>query len=525
MKAVDTFSIDTMGIPSVVLMERAALAVTERVLNIADSMCEESLNILKHRKAYTYNTIKVLCLCGKGNNGADGLAVARQLNEKGVNVEIMLVSSGTKSGTQEFETQLNIIKNLGIKCKDFTQKDDIENGGFSIIVDGIFGIGLSRDIEGIYAQAIDAVNCAKECADMQINVVSADIPSGINASTAHIMKHAIKADETVTFGYNKVGMSLYPGKEYAGKVTVADIGFAPGAVNEIRNKAFTYTDDDFRMLPVRKNDSNKGTYGKVLIIAGSENMGGAACLCALAACKSGAGLVKVLTHENNRNIVLSHVPEAILITYNKDTDIQKCIRDEVQWASCIVAGPGLSQSETAYDIIDTLLNEAADKPLVLDADALNLIALNEPLKEAFAGNKDRHHIIITPHPGEMSRLCERSIKDVKDNLCEIATGIAQRYGVYCVLKDAATVVSNGTDVYINNAGNPGMATAGSGDVLAGIITGILAGSGINDIYSAVCLSVYLHARSGDMAAKEYGEYSMTAKDIAESVGMVLRKNI
>lgn len=517
MKAVDTYSIEKVGIPSLVLMERAALKVTCSILD-ALNVGKDLIQINK----------KVLCVCGKGNNGADALAVARQLNEKKIDVTVMVVSGSDKPGTKEFEIQFNAVNNLGIKCIEFNNQDETFFREYKIIVDGIFGIGLSRDIEGVYADVIEAVNAAGyngKCTNHATKIVSVDIPSGINASDSHIMKHAIKADMTVTFGYNKVGMALYPGKEYAGRVITADIGFAPDAVERIDNKVITFTDDDIKLLPIRDKDSNKGTYGKVLIIAGSENMGGAACMSALAAYRSGAGLVKVITHENNRGTVLNHVPEAILVTYNKETDIKSCIQSEVKWATCVAAGPGISQSDSAEAIVASVLESVKNKPLILDADALNIISKKETLQKLLMERSHDGKVVITPHLGEMSRLCKESIPGIKNNLPKFAALIAEKYNVCCVLKDAATVVCDGKDTYINSAGNPGMATAGSGDVLAGILAGLLSIFDDKDTFTAVCLCVYLHARAGDKAANKYGQYGMKAMDIADSLPYVIKENI
>ncbi len=523
MKSVDEYSINNIGIPSLVLMERAALAVKDRILSMSGTACCASAR-----------NLRVLCICGRGNNGADGLAAARLLSQAGFEAEIML-AGGDKEGTSEYETQRRIVKNMGL-----VHRNSVHMKEYDYIVDAIFGIGLSRDVTGVYRDIIENINQAKNAAP-HIKVVSVDIPSGISADDGKVMGTAVKADETVTFGYNKLGMVMFPGAEYAGNVTVADIGFADiNFANKAADSmsliekcsyekysqekcctelaAYTYTVEDIKNIPKRRADVDKGKCGKILIAAGSKNMGGAACMSAGAAYRSGAGLVRVYTHVNNREILLGAVPEAVPVVYSDIyTDEDKnALKVSCRWADCIVVGPGLSCDDTARRILRTILENADGKVVIMDADALNIVAAHKDFRELVACG-----CIITPHVGEMSRLLETDVQSIKENPVESAITLANELSVTCVLKDARTVVTDGKHIYINTTGNSGMATAGSGDVLTGIMAG-MASAGFDTYFDAAAMAVNVHGVSGDMCRSRLGAYGMKAWDIIERLPEVYR---
>ena len=497
MKNVDSYSINTLGIPSVVLMERAALSVTEAI----ESKVKGNIHT------------DIICVCGRGNNGADGLAVARQLYLKGYNVDVYIINS--HASTKEFDIQLNIIKNLGIECinsPDFSK--------YGVIVDALFGNGLSREL-----------------------VVAVDIPSGISASTGVVMGSAVNADITVTFGFEKIGHILYPAASYCGKIIRKDIGFAqyPDMTRDI----FTYDYSDISdMLPLRKPDGNKGTFGKALVIAGSRLYGGAAVLSSRAAARIGAGLVRTLTHISNRTAVITGNMECIVDTYdtdeecgdfvkNTETLVDKCIC----WADVVCIGPGLSMEESAVKLVRSVSAKKNIKKLY-DADALNIIAQykieldgsNDDVDYEAGGNSGNasykddmsdKNVVVTPHIGEMSRLTGLDIAVIKNNPIDTARTYSREHNCVCVLKDARTIVSDGERVYINMSGNDGMATGGSGDVLSGIITGLMA-QGLTT-FEASALGVYIHGCAGDEAALSNGKYSMVAGDIIDNIKNVLIK--
>lgn len=530
MKNVDSYSINTLGIPSVVLMERAALSVTEAI----ESKVKGNIHT------------DIICVCGRGNNGADGLAVARQLYLKGYNVDVYIINS--HASTKEFDIQLNIIKNLGIECinsPDFSK--------YGVIVDALFGNGLSRELAGEARIVVDTINKCSTSVRSQYTqnsdnngnrlVVAVDIPSGISASTGVVMGSAVNADITVTFGFEKIGHILYPAASYCGKIIRKDIGFAqyPDMTRDI----FTYDYSDISdMLPLRKPDGNKGTFGKALVIAGSRLYGGAAVLSSRAAARIGAGLVRALTHISNRTAVITGNMECIVDTYdtdeecgdfvkNTETLVDKCIC----WADVVCIGPGLSMEESAVKLVRSVSAKKNIKKLY-DADALNIIAQykieldgsNDDVDYEAGGNscnasyKDDmsdKNVVVTPHIGEMSRLTGLDIAVIKNNPIDTARTYSREHNCVCVLKDARTIVSDGERVYINMSGNDGMATGGSGDVLSGIITGLMA-QGLTT-FEASALGVYIHGCAGDEAALSNGKYSMVAGDIIDNIKNVLIK--
>lgn len=530
MKNVDSYSINTLGIPSVVLMERAALSVTEAI----ESKVKGNIHT------------DIICVCGRGNNGADGLAVARQLYLKGYNVDVYIINS--HASTKEFDIQLNIIKNLGIECinsPDFSK--------YGVIVDALFGNGLSRELAGEARIVVDTINKCSTSVRSQYTqnsdnngnrlVVAVDIPSGISASTGVVMGSAVNADITVTFGFEKIGHILYPAASYCGKIIRKDIGFAqyPDMTRDI----FTYDYSDISdMLPLRKPDGNKGTFGKALVIAGSRLYGGAAVLSSRAAARIGAGLVRTLTHISNRTAVITGNMECIVDTYdtdeecgdfvkNTETLVDKCIC----WADVVCIGPGLSMEESAVKLVRSVSAKKNIKKLY-DADALNIIAQykieldgsNDDVDYEAGGNSGNasykddmsdKNVVVTPHIGEMSRLTGLDIAVIKNNPIDTARTYSREHNCVCVLKDARTIVSDGERVYINMSGNDGMATGGSGDVLLGIITGLMA-QGLTT-FEASALGVYIHGCAGDEAALSNGKYSMVAGDIIDNIKNVLIK--
>lgn len=495
MKEVDRYAIEDIGIPSLVLMERAALAVSEEVLKYAEK---------SHR---------IGVLCGSGNNGADGIAVSRILHLKGLNVSVLLAGKKDK-GSKEYMTQVSIAENLGIpmiEYSDFIPED------CDIWIDALFGVGLNREIQGTYRKILEAVMACRPKL-----TVAVDIPSGLHADTGQIMGVALRADVTVTFGYEKLGTMLYPGKEYSGKVRVCDIGLAGAGLKGRRTAYFTLESGDEKMIPKRPSYSNKGDFGKVLVAAGAVNMSGAAYLSALAAYRTGAGLVKVFTVEENRLILQTGLPEAIITTYDPKAaaagteEFIDLIREQCEWASVIVLGPGLGQADYVKNLVEIFLSYAK-VPLILDADGLNTIAAYPKLTGYFT-----NHIIVTPHLGEMARLTGNSVEAIKRDLIAAAREYADLSGITCVLKDAVTIGAlKNHSVYINSSGNSAMAKAGSGDVLTGIIAGLIA-SGLN-LSQAAALGIWLHGRAGDMVRKKHGDHSLLARELTEEIHTILQE--
>lgn len=491
-KAVDRYTIDEIGIPSLVLMERAALAVAEQ--------CEQSL----------FSDGEILCVCGTGNNGADGVAVARILWLRGYRTKVLVVGDEER-GTEEFKLQLRVARRLNVPvCKAGELEEYIKRGEYALIVDALFGVGLTREIDGIYADVVNQINRS------DAPVISVDLPSGVSADDGKVLGCAVKAGMTVTFGSEKIGMVLYPGTEYCGKRVVAEIGLAEDAYfDEIKESAstFTYDEDDLKQLPKRPAYSNKGTFGRVLVIAGSPNMGGAALFAGTAAYRMGAGLVEIATVKENRGLLQAELPEAVLTVYDPMTNPTDWLIPAMKRAKSIVVGPGLGLEGNGAEILSLLL-ERATVPMVIDADGLNLIAGEKRLQDRL---REKNQVILTPHLGEMSRLSGKTVREIQQKLIETARDYSREMGVICAMKDARTIVASPDEnIYVNTSGNSGMATGGSGDLLAGMIGALLA-EGMEP-YESACLGVYLHGRYGDMAKERYGARTMIASDLAKIIG-------
>ncbi len=484
MQMADQHTINVIGIPSMVLMERAALKVVE-------SMEKENCDLKK-----------VLVVCGSGNNGGDGFAVARLLKVKGYKPVVFFVGK-EESMTNDCNAQRKIAENCGVSV--VTVKPEEE---YTTIVDAVFGVGLNREIQGKYLEIIEWMNLKSGCK------VAVDIPSGICSATGKKLGSAFRADITVAFAYEKLGETMHPGNVVSGKVIVADIGIDRGFFED-KDVIYTLEQKDLKeILPTRKADSHKGSYGKVLMITGSKGMSGAAYLSAKSAYVTGAGLVQIYTSEENREILQQLLPEAIISTYQEYD--KKQIENLLTWADVVCIGCGLGQSELSDRILTTVLSKI-HKPCVVDADGINLLSRHKELL-----TKEKMPLILTPHMKEMTGLLGCSIEELKNTRFEKITDYTKEHGVTCVLKDARTVVSRrGKPVFLNTAGNNAMAKAGSGDVLAGIITGFLAQK--KETYEAATGGVYLHACGGDEAKKRKGSYSVLAEDLIDGIAVCIKK--
>lgn len=489
MKQIDRETIEGTGIPSMVLMERAALAVVGEIRQRVDAP-------------------SVLCVCGCGNNGADGLAIARILTEEGIVADV-LIAGKEEHATSEWKQQKTIIDNLPIRV--VTNPVMAE---YTVIVDAMFGVGLGRDITGKYAEWIEKINGSSAL------VVAVDMPSGICASSGEVKGIAVKADVTVTFGLQKAGLVFYPGASYAGEICVKKIGFPKQNVDKVKPVLYSLEKEDLAELPARRADLHKGSAGKILIVAGSKNMAGAAILSAKAAYRMGAGLVRILTTECNRTIIQTALPEAVLMTYECEEEAKKLLTRALEWADIAVAGPGLGQTKTAYELIRQLslyAGEHKEKRYVLDADALQILASDKELWEGFSACS-----VITPHMGEMAAILDIPVAELQKNRIALAKKVGMEYNLICVLKDARTVVCDAKDAcYVNMSGNSGMATAGSGDVLTGVIAGCLA-MGL-PLKRAAEFGVFLHGLAGDEAKKHLGEHALMAQDIADGLSCVWKE--
>lgn len=509
MKACDGATIRRFGVPSMVLMERAALSCVEVLLERMDSGGRGDSGGGQKRHIAGRRT---LIVAGCGNNGGDGFAIGRLLMQKGFPVDFVLVGKREKC-SEETARQIAILEKYGRQIEE-----RLPDREYDILVDALFGIGLHSALEGIYAEAVAYMN------RQRAYVLSVDIPSGIHADTGAVCGCAVQADVTVTFAFRKLGLVCYPGAACAGEVICRDIGITQESFGERLPECFTFTGPPGLLLPERKATGNKGTFGKVLLAAGSRGMAGAAILSGTAVLRSGAGMVRIHTAEANRTVLQTALPEAMVTCYGED-DGEAFPEAVSAWADVIAAGPGLGTDRMAERILAAIL-ECPGKPLVLDADAINLLAqvpaLLEKLIRLQREEETRRELILTPHPGELGRLAGCSAGEAAQNAFSLCREWAQKLHAAFLCKGARTVAAAPDGrIYVNCSGNSGMATAGSGDVLTGILAGLTA-QGM-EAFPAACASVYLHGCAGDRAAALRGEYSMTARDLTEALGDLMRR--
>ncbi|MDD6504945.1 MAG: NAD(P)H-hydrate dehydratase [Lachnospiraceae bacterium] len=480
MKLLDQNTTDAFSVPAQVLMEQAAMVFVQKLFSIGR----------------TWN--KVLILCGNGNNGADGVAVARLLNQGGTEAVVCRIGEGNESELMKLQSAI-------YQSYHFPEVswENVDIEAYDCIVDAIFGIGLSRPIRGNAEQVISRAN------EADAYRVALDMPSGISADSGEVLGIAFLADATVTFSFGKIGQYLWPGNEYCGNVMVAPMGITQDSWLERKPRFATLEQEDLSLLPRRSAHSNKGTYGKLLIVAGSVDMAGNAALCAKAAYRMGVGIVKIFTPVENRQALFSLVPEAILSTYDKTVDEKKLIED-LKWADALVIGPGIGTGENGAKMLDVVL-ENTSVPVLLDADALNIMARST---ERFL--LPHTDMVITPHLGEMARLTGDAVSYIQNNLTEVAENFANQYDLVCVLKDFRTVTAIPYGLtYINTSGNHGMATAGSGDVLSGVIGSLLAQGMCAK--NAAPLGVFVHGLAGDICLQRQSAASVMAGDLADAI--------
>jgi NAD(P)H-hydrate epimerase len=503
MREADRFTIEEIGIPSLVLMENAG----RQVVAAMESAYEEQL------------AGRVAVLCGRGNNGGDGFVVARTLLQRGIDAAVFVLGS-LADVRGDARINLDILGRLGVTVVEIGDEQTwelhfSEIAQCTLIVDAIFGTGLKSAVTGMLETVIAVVNAS------DIPIVSIDIPSGLSADTPHLIGDCINASMTVTLAVPKVPLILPPGEAYAGDVVVADIGIPYEVVEGLEGKHIELlTPEQVReLLEPRAADSHKGDFGRVTVVAGSLGKTGAAHLAAMGALRSGAGLVTVATPASCLPIVASMAPEfmteplgdpsAALVTADSVDRVLELTQD------VIACGPGLGRGPAVTEFVRRLLDRAT-VPLVLDADAVTMLA-DDPGRLI---GKEERDVIITPHPGEMARLIGSSVDEVQANRIEVATDFATTHRVYVVLKGHRTVIATPDGrVYINPTGNPGMATGGTGDVLTGMIAAWLAQ--LLDAEAACRLAVFLHGAAGDLAEAREGQVAMTATDLLDHLGDAL----
>ena len=503
MRAIDAYTIENGIVPGEVLMERAGEGLTRHLLELIE---ENALT-------------RCLIICGAGNNGGDGYVAGRLLKQRGIEPRVYSTADPAKL---KGDALLNYKRYTALRGEVRCLKEEGVMEAFrrdcreaELIVDAVLGTGIDREVGGTAKEVIDAVNEASPHAF----IVAVDIPSGVGADNGRVYGTAVKADQTVTFQMNKFGMAAEPGKSCAGIVHVENIGLSAELCAEDEGVIYRPDPEDAAaMLPKRRPDMNKGSAGKLMILAGSPGMAGAAVLAARAAYRSGAGLVKVAAPWEVVQVLQTAVPEATTLVLGEDPEENfRKIEEEMKQYDALAAGPGLGQSEAAGKLVRKVL-EQIDKPVVLDADGINLAAKMKDVPEGRSGP-----LILTPHPGEMGRLTGNTPEEVNRDRLQTVTEFTKKYPAVLLLKGAGTLIRGpGEDArtWLNPTGNSGMATAGSGDVLTGIIGAFLA-AGLSAEESAV-LGAYVHGLAGDLAAEKLGEYSLMAGDIAEGIPDALK---
>lgn len=490
MRNLDKGAIENYGIVDDLLMENAGNAAYFIILNKIG---------LKGKRFIVF--------AGSGNNGGDGLVATRKIFSSGGEVKVYLMSDPAKYKGNA-QKNYNIASKMGIDIQSIKDtrideiKRDIERA--DLIIDAILGTGLEREVTGSYAEIINLINNSDK------KVLSIDIPSGISGDTGRIMGTAVKADYTVTYGLPKIGNILYPGYELCGELYVSHISFPPQHYDTDEIKLET---NDPLALPKRAREGHKGSFGDVLFIAGAQGYYGAPYFSSLSFLKAGGGYSRLATAKSIIPFIGSKGSEIVFtpLAETIDGSISKKSKEKllqiIEKVDMVVVGPGLSLNEETQGLVREI-TMLVEKPILIDGDGLTAISEDLQIK------KRSHPTILTPHPGEMSRLTGKSVREILENKIEVLREITSDLGAIVVLKGAHSLIGYPDEkIYVNMSGNPGMASAGSGDVLTGTIAAMY-GIGF-DISTSVRMGVFVHGFAGDLARKEKGEDGITAQDILD----------
>jgi ADP-dependent NAD(P)H-hydrate dehydratase / NAD(P)H-hydrate epimerase len=508
MQALDSRTITEAGIPGRTLMEQAGTAVVAAMEHAYGSLAQK----------------RVTVLCGKGNNGGDGFVVARLLRGKRARPSVLLLAHANDVKGDAGRMYRRFVAAAGSASVHAIPKADRiqrELHAADLVVDALFGTGLSSPVSDSYQATIDLLNDIS--GTKPYPVVSVDLPSGIHADTGAVLGTAVCASLTVTFGLPKVGLYVGPGIDHAGQVHIADIGIPAAYVDAVESRLSLITSQAVRrLLPRRSPSAHKGTFGHAGIIAGSVGKTGAAAIAATAALRVGTGLVTVATPVSVNAVLEAKLLEAMTVAM-PETDAQTLassgLEQLVAFAnarSAVAIGPGLTTHPDTAVLIQALLRRL-EKSFVLDADGLNAVSEKTVLLDAC-----QNLPILTPHPGEMARLDKTSAQSVNGDRIGTATRFAEKHGVIVILKGARTIVANPDGhAAVCPTGNPGMATAGTGDALTGVIVGLLAQQ--LSAWDAACAGTYLHGLAGDLAAAEWGQAGMLARDLIARIPLAIQQ--
>lgn len=518
MREIDKITIEREKIPGLDLMEKAGLGSALSGKKLLDEKVKGK---------------KVVIFCGKGNNGGDGFVMGRYLSKWGAKVEFYLL--GKKEEVKgDALTNLKKVVSLRLPIKQVSKDKELPaEQKADLVVDAIFGTGFKGKVTGLEEKAVRLINSSKT------KILSIDTPSGLDVDTGSVEGECVRANITPTMGLPKVGQFFFPGKSYCGKVQVVDIGVPQKVIVELKINLNLITEKAVRdILPKRPGDAHKGTCGKVFLIAGSTGMTGAAALASLSCLKAGAGMAILGIPYSLNDIMEVKVTEVMTKPL---PDVRKKgalalrglgeIMQALKWADCVALGPGLGQHFETVELVRRLVSRI-ELPVVIDADGLNAIA-----KDSTILDQTKAPLILTPHIGELSRLISVPIEEIAKDRIKYASESAKKFNCVVVLKGAPTIIGEPEgQIYVNPTGNAGMATAGSGDVLTGVIVGLLAqimmtkksesGSVGQDIKKTMLESalagVYIHGLCGDLARNEKGEMGMIAGDMMEKLPEALK---
>jgi ADP-dependent NAD(P)H-hydrate dehydratase / NAD(P)H-hydrate epimerase len=501
MKELDRRTIEELGLPGLVLMENAARGAVQTLL-----------------KEYPLAR-SIAVFCGKGNNGGDGLAMARYFQNSGLPVQIFLAGN-RKDLRGDAAHQLLLADRLKVSITEMTDSGNPELKkhltGVDLVVDALLGTGLENEVRGIFRDLIQLIN------ELPIPKAAVDIPSGLSSDSGRPLGLCVKADLTVTFGLPKIGQVLLPGSGFVGRLFVVDIGIPPSLWPPLSERFELLEASTLSSyLPERDPEGHKGTYGHVFLLAGSKGKTGAATLSGLGALRAGAGLVTLGIPESLNPIMEVKLTEAMTEPLPEGEPghlglgALDQVRSSLKGKKGLGLGPGLSTLKGTRDLVRAVIKETKDLPMVIDADGLNILAESQEILPLLAGRA-----ILTPHPGEMSRLCGESIKAIQAHRIQSARDFSRKFGLVVVLKGARTIIADpGGTVYVNPVAHSVLATGGTGDVLTGLILGFVS-QGL-PLIQAACLGVFLHGQAGISLAREKGGQGLLASELLEVIPKLL----
>ena len=499
MQQMDRQTIESFGIPGRVLMENAGLGATHVLLDQFDNITNKKVGVI----------------VGRGNNGGDDFVIARYLAQKGSNVTVYLFAESARV-KGDAAANLKLLMSLDISVIEMPDEKSFlaHKTGMchqDIWVDALLGTGLKSNVKGYFKKIIEFIN------DLNKPVFSVDIPSGLNSDTGQVCGACIHAKTTASFAFAKTGHIVFPGVEYTGNLEIIDIGIPDHIVKNIRPKQYLLTRDRIRMaFKSRSPDAHKGTTGHILVVAGSIGKTGAAAMTAMSAMRAGAGLVTLAIPESLNPVLETQVLEAMTYPLPEtksgvigDSSFDK-IMDLLSGKKCLAIGPGLGEAAETKKLVHRIIKESLTT-LVIDADGLNNIAGSPQILK-----KAKAPLILTPHPGEMAKLTDSTTKSVQKDRITCAREFAKKFNVHIVLKGAKTIIAHPEgNIFINPTGNPGMASGGMGDVLTGIIAGLVS-QGFSP-ESATHTGVYLHGAAADLLAEKIGPFGYLSTEVMNAI--------